>query len=57
MSLLVGCDVGTFMDVVLYDDVVGEFFATKVPTTSEDASVGLNEGLKRLPTPLSQSTI
>lgn len=55
MAVLVGVDVGgTFTDVVLYDDVAGEYFTTKVPTTPEDASVGFNEGLERLPTPVSQ---
>ncbi len=55
MAVLVGVDVGgTFTDVVLYDDVAGEYFTTKVPTTPENASVGFNEGLERLPTPVSQ---
>ena len=50
MAVLVGVDVGgTFTDVALYDEAAGEYFTEKVPTTPEDASVGLNDGLERLP--------
>ncbi|MDP6349174.1 MAG: hydantoinase/oxoprolinase family protein [Chloroflexota bacterium] len=53
MATLVGVDVGgTFTDVVLFDDATGEFVTAKVPTTPHDASIGFDEGLRRLPRPV-----
>ncbi len=53
MATLVGVDVGgTFTDVVLFDDASGEFVTAKVPTTPDDASIGFDEGLRRLPRPV-----
>jgi N-methylhydantoinase A len=45
----VGIDVGgTFTDVVLIDEASGRLWATKVPTTPADPSIGASDGVKRI---------
>ena len=48
MSYLVGCDVGgTFTDVLLINSQTGDFFTAKVPSTPEDSSVGVLNGIRK----------
>ena len=50
MAIHVGVDVGgTFTDVVLYDDQTGDVRVAKVPSTRDDHSQGLLDGLDALP--------
>ena len=45
----VGIDVGgTFTDVVLIDEASGKLWATKVPTTPADPSMGASNGVRRI---------
>ena len=45
MGARVGIDTGgTFTDFVLFDDTVGTFRVTKVPSTPDDASVAIRDG-------------
>ena len=45
----IGIDVGgTFTDIVLHDDVSGEVWTTKVPTTPRDPAQGALDGLTRI---------
>ncbi len=45
----VGIDVGgTFTDVVLIDEASGRLWATKVPTTPADPSIGASDGVRRI---------
>ena len=45
----IGIDVGgTFTDIVLHDDMSGEVWSTKVPSTPSDPSVGALNGLNRI---------
>jgi N-methylhydantoinase A len=51
----IGVDVGgTFTDFVLYDAESGETRTAKVPSTPEDQSVGILEGLRKLGVPLGE---
>ena len=47
MSYRLGVDVGgTFTDVVLYDSTAREMWVAKTPSTPEDQSVGVIEGIR-----------
>ncbi|MEA2362399.1 MAG: N-methylhydantoinase [Thermoleophilaceae bacterium] len=49
MGYRLGADIGgTFTDVQLLDDVTGELYVGKVPTTKEDPSKGFLQGVKRV---------
>src|SRR5579872_4020033 len=49
MSLRVGIDTGgTFTDMVAIDDQSGRITATKTPSTPEDPSVALGQGLEKI---------
>ncbi|QQE80017.1 hydantoinase/oxoprolinase family protein [Alicyclobacillus sp. SO9] len=39
---------GTFTDVVLQDETSGEIYATKVPSTPKDQSIGLMDGIIKI---------
>jgi N-methylhydantoinase A len=48
-SLRIGIDTGgTFTDVVAVDEVTGEIFSTKTPTTVHDPSVGVIESIRKV---------
>jgi N-methylhydantoinase A len=50
MSVIIGVDIGgTFTDVVMHNEATGEIRVVKVPSTPEDFSIGLIQGLKALP--------
>ena len=45
----IGIDTGgTFTDVVVVDEVTGEVFATKTPSTPEDPSLAVLQGLRKV---------
>ena len=49
MSYRLGVDVGgTFTDLLLIDEQSGETFTAKVPSTPEDSSVGVLNGVERI---------
>ena len=49
MSYRLGVDVGgTFTDLLLVDETNGETFMAKVPSTPEDSSVGVLNGIERI---------
>lgn len=49
MSYRLGVDVGgTFTDLLLVDDSNGETYTAKVPSTPEDSSVGVLDGINRI---------
>src|SRR5437588_803672 len=49
MGARIGIDTGgTFTDFVLFDDTGGTFRVTKVPSTPDDASLAIRDGLRRL---------
>lgn len=39
---------GTFTDVILQNEITGEIVGTKTPTTPEDQSIGLINGIKKI---------
>ncbi|MDD9798406.1 MAG: hydantoinase/oxoprolinase family protein [Alphaproteobacteria bacterium] len=48
MGYKLGCDVGgTFTDVLLINSESGEFFTAKVPSTPEDSSKGVLNGIEK----------
>ena len=45
----IGVDTGgTFTDVVAVDEATGEIFTTKTPSTPEDPSLAVLEGLRKI---------
>ena len=49
MSYRLGVDVGgTFTDLILIDETSGKIFAAKVPSTPDDSSVGVLNGIHRI---------
>jgi N-methylhydantoinase A len=49
MSYRLGVDVGgTFTDLILISEITGETFTAKVPSTPEDSSVGVLNGVARI---------
>ncbi|MFQ5547824.1 MAG: hydantoinase/oxoprolinase family protein [Woeseia sp.] len=49
MSYRLGVDVGgTFTDLLLVDEESGEFFTAKVPSTPDDSSIGVLNGIDRV---------
>ncbi len=49
MSYRLGVDVGgTFTDLLLVDEVSGETYTAKVPSTPEDSSIGVLNGVNRI---------
>ena len=49
MSYRLGVDVGgTFTDLLLVDETSGETFMAKVPSTPEDSSIGVLNGIERI---------
>src|SRR5699024_8036992 len=49
MSFRIGVDTGgTFTDVALISEETGETFITKVPSTPENSSIGVLNGLKQI---------
>ena len=49
MSYRLGVDVGgTFTDLLLVDESSGETYTAKVPSTPEDSSIGVLNGIKRV---------
>ena len=49
MSYRLGVDVGgTFTDLLLISEETGETFTAKVPSTPEDSSVGVLNGVARI---------
>lgn len=49
MTYRLGVDVGgTFTDLLLVDEKCGETFMARVPSTPEDSSVGVLNGIKRI---------
>src|SRR3954469_9420992 len=49
MSVRVGIDTGgTFTDFVLFDDATGSFRVTKLPSTPDDPSRAIADGLRQL---------
>ncbi|MCD9622780.1 hydantoinase/oxoprolinase family protein [Rhabdothermincola salaria] len=51
----IGVDVGgTFTDFVLYDTATAETTTLKVPTTPDDPSIGIIEGIEKLGVPLAE---
>ena len=49
MSFRLGVDVGgTFTDLLLIDEETGETFTAKVPSTPEDSSIGVLDGVERI---------
>jgi N-methylhydantoinase A len=55
MSVIIGVDIGgTFTDVVMHDEASGEIHVVKVPSTPEDFSIGLIQGLEALPVDVSE---
>ena len=48
MSLRIAIDTGgTFTDVVSIDEITGQQIAVKTPSTPEDPSIGLLEGIRK----------
>ncbi len=48
MSYRLGCDVGgTFTDVLLINSDTGTFYTAKVPSTPEDSSIGVLNGIMK----------
>ena len=46
---MLGVDVGgTFVDIVLYDDISGEFLSTKVPSTADNPASAVLNGIKNI---------
>jgi len=49
MSYRLGVDVGgTFTDVLLINELSGEFHTAKVPSTPQDSSLGVLHGIERV---------
>ncbi|MEQ8388063.1 MAG: hydantoinase/oxoprolinase family protein [Alphaproteobacteria bacterium] len=49
MSYVVSVDVGgTFTDLILYDETTKEIHITKTPSTPEDQSIGVVEGIQKI---------
>jgi N-methylhydantoinase A len=49
MSYRLGVDVGgTFTDLLLVDEKTGDTYTAKVPSTPEDSSIGVLNGIKRI---------
>ena len=49
MSYRLGVDVGgTFTDLLLINELSGETFTAKVPSTPEDSSIGVLKGVDRI---------
>ena len=49
MSFRLGVDVGgTFTDLLLVDEQSGEFYTAKVPSTPEDSSIGVLNGIAKV---------
>ena len=49
MGLRIAIDTGgTFTDVVAIDEATGDIASTKTPSTPEDLSVGLIEGVRKV---------
>ena len=49
MSYRLGVDVGgTFTDLILVDEKSGNIFTAKVPSTPEDSSIGVLNGIERV---------
>ncbi|MFT2092777.1 hydantoinase/oxoprolinase family protein [Paraglaciecola sp. 2405UD69-4] len=49
MSYRLGVDVGgTFTDLLLINEITGETFTAKVPSTPEDSSIGVLNGIDRI---------
>ena len=49
MSYRLGVDVGgTFTDLLLIDEQIGATFTAKVPSTPEDSSIGVLNGIARI---------
>src|SRR5262249_24550849 len=47
--LRIGIDTGgTFTDIVAVDEATGEIFTTKTPSTPEDPSLAVLEGLRKI---------
>ena len=49
MTYRLGVDVGgTFTDLLLIDEVNGETYRAKVPSTPEDSSIGVLAGIEKV---------
>ncbi len=49
MAFRLGVDVGgTFTDLLLIDESSGQTYMAKVPSTPEDSSLGVLNGIKRI---------
>jgi N-methylhydantoinase A len=49
MSYRLGVDVGgTFTDLILVNELTGDFFSAKVPSTPHDSSIGVLHGIERV---------
>ena len=49
MTFRLGVDVGgTFTDLLLVDDSSGQTYTAKVPSTPEDSSIGVLDGINRI---------
>ena len=49
MSIIIGVDIGgTFTDLVMHDEASGKTNVAKVPSTPDNFSIGLIEGLETL---------
>jgi N-methylhydantoinase A len=49
MSYRLGVDVGgTFTDLILVNELTGDFFSAKVPSTPHDSSIGVLNGIERV---------
>ena len=49
MSYRLGVDVGgTFTDLLLVDEKTGQLYTAKVPSTPDDASIGVFNGIERV---------
>ena len=49
MSYRLGVDVGgTFTDLLLVDEKTGKLYTAKVPSTPDDASIGVFNGIERV---------
>ena len=47
--LRIGIDTGgTFTDIVAIDEATGEIFTTKTPSTPQDPSVGVLDGIRKI---------
>jgi N-methylhydantoinase A len=48
-SYRLGVDVGgTFTDLLLIDETTGQLYSAKVPSTPEDSSIGVLNGIRRI---------